>query len=120
MDEKKVLIVDDEEDICLSLKEIIERKGGKVFASIRAEDAWEIFQNEKPTSCILDLHMPYSKFDGLELLQKIRDVDQNVTCLILTRMEDKMELAKEKGANGYFIKPLDMEELNRLIEEAMK
>ena len=118
MAQKKILIVDDEEDITYSLKEIIENKGCEVFATVRNEEAWDIFKRERPEVCLLDIHMPFSEFDGIELLRRIRSIDKNVQCLFLTRIEDKetKETAKALGVNEYFEKPLDGEEFDKLIE----
>jgi len=118
MAKKKILIVDDEEDISFSLKEIIENKGCEVFATVKNEDAWEIFQKERPEVCLLDIHMPFSGFDGIELLRRIRAIDKNVKCLFLTRIEDNetKETARALGVNEYFEKPLDGEEFDKLIE----
>ena len=117
MSHKKILIVDDEEDISYSLKEIIENTGCKVFATVKNEEAWDIFQRERPSVCLLDIHMPFSEFDGIELLRRIRSIDKEVKCLFLTRIEDKetKETAEALGVDEYFEKPLDGEEFDRLI-----
>lgn len=118
METRKVLIVDDEEDICISLKEIIERrKGCQVFAVTNAVDAWKIFQKETPYSCIIDLHMPFCEFDGVELIRKIREINKDSICLVLTRVDDRVEEIKRMGINGYYIKPLDTDELNKMIDK---
>ncbi len=118
MSKKKILIVDDEEDISYSLKEIIESQGCEVFATVKNEEAWEIFNKERPQVCLLDIHMPFSEFDGIELLRRIRSVDKNVICLFLTRIEDDetKETAKALGVNDYFEKPLDGDAFDKLIE----
>jgi len=118
MEKKKILIVDDEEDISFSLKEILETKGCDVYATVNSSEAWELFQRERPQVCLLDIHMPYSEFDGIELLRKIRSMDKEVKCLFLTRIEDDdtKEVARTLGVNEYFEKPLDGEEFDRLID----
>jgi DNA-binding response OmpR family regulator len=117
MGAKKVLIVDDEPDISDSLKEIIETKGCRAFATVKSEEGWEIFQREKPDVCIMDIHMPFSKFDGVELLRKIRGIDKKVCCIFLTRIEDKeiKDTVDALGAAAYFEKPLSSEEFEKLM-----
>lgn len=118
MDKRKVLIVDDEPDICDSFKEFLERKGCQVFTALKSEEAWRIFQKEKPDACSIDLHMAYSEFDGLELLRRIREVDKDVFCVVFTVEEEKeaVEKAKQLGANAYREKPANLEELQELID----
>src|SRR4030042_4991433 len=109
MVKKKVLIVDDEAEICDAMKEILERKGCEVIAVVDTAEAWEIFKKERPQSCIIDIHMPYSPFDGVELLRKIREIDKEVKCFMLTCVEESKRGAETKalGVSGYFEKPLD-------------
>ena len=120
MEHRKVLIVDDEEDISFSLKEIFENKGCHVFATTKNEEAWQIFQQERPSVCFLDIHMPFSEFDGIELLRRIRGLDKEVKCLFLTRIEDQetKNKAHELGVDEYFEKPLDGDQFDRLVEYA--
>ena len=115
---KKILIVDDEEDISFSLKEIIENKGCEVYATTKNEDAWAYFQEHRPNVCIMDIHLPFSEFDGIELLRRIREIDQEAECLFLTRIEDQetKETAAALGVTEYFEKPLGGDEFDRLID----
>ena len=119
MAKKKVLIVDDEEDICEAMKEILERKGCEVIAVLDTAEALEIFKKEKPQSCIIDIHMPYSPFDGVELLRKIREINKDVQCVMLTCVEEakRGDEVKALGVEAYFEKPLDSGQFDELIEK---
>ena len=118
MPKKKVLVVDDEEGICEFMQDLLERKGCQVFTALDTAQALEIFNKERPGACVLDVHMPYSKFDGVELLRRIREVDKDVLCIMLSRIDSaqKVEEAKKLGVEKYYFKPL-VEGLNQLIEE---
>lgn len=116
---RKVLIVEDEADICGFMKAMLESQGAQVLIALKAEEAWELFQKEKPQSCSLDLHLSYSAFDGLELLKKIKQLDKDTFCLIFTRIEDedKLEQLKQAGADAIFFKPpASDEELRQMVE----
>ncbi len=117
---KKILVVDDEEDIVIETKEILERKGFKVFTALESEAALGVFHKEKPQIYILDVHMPKSKLDGLGILEEIRKTDKTSYCIMLSRVDerDKIEAAKKLGANRYVLKPLDYPDLLALISEA--
>jgi two-component system response regulator (stage 0 sporulation protein F) len=117
MSGKKVLIVDDEEGIAQFMKDMFERKGCKAFTATDTEAALEIFKRDAPDVCILDVHMPFSKFDGIELLRKIKDIDKNPVCVMISRIDDieKVNEAKRLGASKYLFKPLEIEALHGLI-----
>jgi len=108
MPKKKVLIVDDEKDISKNLKEIIEMEGCESFTALTTPEAWDIFQREKPDVCVIDIHMAYSPYNGIELLRKIREVNKKVKCIILTCVDagERGEEAKKIGVQGYYEKPL--------------
>ena len=119
MSKKKVLIVDDEEGICDFMKDMFERKSCQAFISLDTEEALDIFKREKPHVCIIDVHMPFSKFDGVELLRKIREIDKEAKCVIISRIDDsnKVEEAKSLGVYKYIFKPSSPEEIEKLVEE---
>ena len=119
---KKILVVDDEEDIVIETKEILERKGFTVFTALESSAALNIFQNEKPRICILDVHMPKSTMDGIKVLEEIRKLDKTCYCIMLSRIDDndKIEAAKRLGANRYTLKHIDYTELLELVNDAVK
>jgi two-component system response regulator DctR len=114
---RKVLVVDDEPDILDSLKEMLQRRGCQVFACLKTEEAWEVFQKERPDAVSIDIHMYASTFDGLELLKKIREIDKDVYCIVFTVEEDQAAIRKAEalGVNEYREKPGNIEELKDLI-----
>lgn len=118
----RLLIVDDEEDILIESKEILEKKGFDVFTAIDSGQALEVIKKEKPNIYILDIHMPKSELDGLRILEEIRKADKASYCIMLSRVDekDKIDTAKALGANRYILKPIDYPELLGLIDEAAK
>ena len=122
-DEKtKILIVEDEEDILLETKEILEKRGFNVFTAINSDLALPIVQQERPQVYILDVHMPKSKLDGIRILEEIRKIDKRAYCIMLSRIDeaDKVEAAKRLGANRYVLKPIAIPSLLELIGEGVK
>src|SRR5215216_1857089 len=82
----RILIVDDEPDINLLLKMVLERVNGfKVDSFIDPESALQYFKSGLYDLAILDIKMP--KIDGLELCSKIRKIDNNVRVCFLTSSE---------------------------------
>ena len=119
MEKRKVLVVDDEPDICDSFRELLTHRGCEVFTALKSEDAWEIFQRERPQACSIDIHMTYSAYDGLELLRRIREIDQKTYCIVFTVEEEKamQEKAAQLGADQYRPKPASAQELRELVDD---
>lgn len=116
----KILVVEDEEDILEITRDILIKKGFAVFTALESEAALAIFDKEKPQICLIDIHMPKSPLDGIALLERIRQKSKATYCIMLTRIteKEKVEEAKRLGANRYVLKPLDYQELLKLIQEA--
>lgn len=120
MEEKlKMLIVDDEEAIVDWLERIYKRKGFRVYGTTDGKTAVELYKQNNPHICLIDIHMPYSPLDGIEVLGKIKELKKDAVCIMLTRIteEEKIKKAKELGALHYITKPLSLEELDKVIEE---
>lgn len=97
MVKSKVLVVDDEETIRNLIKVVLTREGREVLLSSRGRDAVEIFQRERPDITILDIEMP--DLNGIEVLRRIRAVDQGATVMIFTGSctESLLKQAQELG-----------------------
>lgn len=116
----KVLIIDDEKSIRLSLRVSLSKLGVKVFAAASGEEGIEIFRSEKPHIAIIDVNLP--GINGIEVLKEIRKKDKNCIVIMITYISE-VRLAVEAmklGANDYFTKPFNMEEIKESIDEHIK
>ncbi len=109
----KLLVVDDEQEICIMLKEFFGMLGYTVYTADSAKAALG-FLSAEPDLILLDINMPGT--DGLDLCRQIRD-GVNVPILFLTAKieeEDRVEgfLA---GGDDYILKPFSMEELQARV-----
>jgi CheY-like chemotaxis protein len=119
---RTVLIVDDDREMLLSLKEGLER----YFASFRvltAEDgiiAMEMLKNKTVSLVVSDLKMP--RMDGFSLLAHIMEYYPDIPVVIITGYSTpEMErLAREGGAVGYIGKPFMIEDLARKIMATLR
>ncbi len=106
-DTARILVVDDETDVCQLLAEFLETKGYSVITASRGADALMAVKEQRPHLVLLDINMP--GMNGLETLQHIRALDGDVGIIMLTAIEDEA-VAKEamrKNAYDYITKPLD-------------
>ena len=118
----KLLVIDDEEGIVDYVKKIYSRRGFITFGATDGLAAVEIFRKERPQINLIDIHMPFSPIDGVETLRRIKEIDKNAVCIMVTRIteREKVEESRREGAASYILKPLELEELDRAISEAAK
>ena len=115
---KKILIVDDEEDILHFLELVLREKGYDVVTAMNGHEALTTAQIEKPDLVLLDIMMP--QMDGWEVLKLLRVDDEtaNIPVAMLsarTEAKDRVQGLQE-GAIDYICKPFSLQELLAKIE----
>jgi len=117
---RTLLIVEDDDVIRKTLSEVFVRNGFKVFSSERGNEALAIIKKHKIDIVLLDLKLPDS--NGLEILKKVRALDEDITVIVMTAYpEIKTAVSAMKcGAYDYINKPFELEELKLLIEKAVE
>jgi len=116
----KLLIVDDELDVCDFVKGFFEERDYIVFTALDGEAAIRIVKKQRPDIILLDIKM--KRMNGIDALRKIRELDKTACVIMVTAVEDqdKMDAAYELGAKSYITKPLVLEELERTVYELSK
>lgn len=118
---KKVLIVDDEPNIVISLEFLMKREGFKVFVAGDGEAALEAIAAEVPDLVLLDVMLP--KKNGFEVCQQIRATPawQAVKVIMLTAKGRDTEVAKGMalGADAYMTKPFSTKDLVTQVKQMM-
>lgn len=114
---KRLMIVDDESEICDFLKLFFEDRGFEVSSALSGQKALEIIGQVKPHVILLDIHMP--GMDGLSALREIKKRQPDCKVIMVTALEtrDKIEEAMRLGADNYITKPLSLEYLERDVRE---
>ena len=107
---KKILVVDDEQQLVKVLRGYLEKAGYSVVTAYDGNDALTVFQREKPDFAILDLNLP--GIDGLDICKTIRR-NSDIPILMLTaRVEETDKLiGLELGADDYVVKPFSPREV---------
>ena len=113
---RKVLVVDDEQDIVNFMERFLIRLGISVIKAIDGDNAIDCCRNESPDCVFLDLQMPGK--DGIETLKDIKKMKPDLTVIMITGKESEEFKAKalQLGASDYITKPLDLSELNDKIQ----
>ena len=110
---KKILIVDDEVNIVISMEFLIKQAGYELDIARDGEEALEKVSSFQPDLILLDVMMP--KINGFEVCRRIRSNPdwQNVKVVMLTAKGREVEVTKglALGADSYIIKPFSTKEL---------
>ena len=116
---KKILIVDDEQDIVESLKFILEVSGYTCYCAYNGEDGLKLAKEIMPDLIILDVMMP--KINGYKIsrLLKYDNKYKDIPIIMLTarsQNEDKL-IGEETGVNEYLTKPFELDQIVKEVEE---
>jgi len=114
---KKILVVDDEKNIRLLLKEELQDEGYDVIMAENGADALEMIQKEVPDLVTLDIKMPGE--DGLSILRKIREIEYDLPVIICSAYSVYKTDFSAVAADHYVTKSSDFSELKNKIQEIL-
>jgi DNA-binding response OmpR family regulator len=116
---EKILVVDDEENVCHSIRKVLSRKGYSVFQALNVEDAVGQIKDSSFDLVITDLMIPGTS--GMELLQIIRDHYPELDVIMITgyaSIESAVKATK-LGASAYLPKPFTPDELTDVTQKTL-
>jgi CheY-like chemotaxis protein len=107
IEQPRILVVDDEPEIRQVVTEFLESRGYRVLTAASGLEAVTAVQRDRPDLVLMDVMMP--QMNGLQALQRIRQIDPGVGIIMLTAVEDEAiaREAMEGQAYDYITKPLD-------------
>lgn len=118
---KKVLAIDDENDILLIIKSALHEEGYDVVTANNGYDGLALAEDASPDLIILDVMMP--EMDGFEVLQQLKENEKTarIPIVILTGMssKDKIREALDKGIDYYIVKPFEYQDLVSKVKIAI-
>lgn len=115
----KVLVVDDDKNICEVIKMYLESAGYSIKVANDGKEAQEVFSSFKPDLVILDVMLPY--VDGIDVLKWIRKDSETPVIMVTAKGEtfDKV-LGLELGADDYIVKPFEPKELIARVKAVLR
>lgn len=119
MANEKILVVDDDANICELLRLYLTKEGYQVTVANDGEEGLEKFNAVKPDMVLLDVMMP--RMDGLEVCRRIRKAGNTPVMMLTAKGEtfDKV-LGLELGADDYVVKPFDAKEVVARVKAVLR
>ncbi len=117
MEEKyNILIVDDNESLCKTMRFILKKKGYDITTALDGLEAIEKVKEKSFDIIFLDIKLPL--IDGVETYKRIKKIRPNAIVMMMTAyaVDELIQKALKEGANGVLYKPLDLEKIVSLIE----
>ncbi|WLR50740.1 response regulator [Bacillus tianshenii] len=113
----KVLIVDDQYGIRVLLNEVLQNEGYATFQASNGVQALSIAKDENPDLVLLDMKIP--GMDGIEILKRMKEMDQSIKVIIMTAYGelDMIQRAKDLGALTHFAKPFDIDDIRDAVKK---
>lgn len=116
---KKILIIEDEKNIVISLKMFLEYMGFEVFTSDNGSDGLYLAKHEYPDLILLDLVLP--KINGFDVCNLLKNSEKtkNIPIIIISARTSKEDIDKviSLGANSYITKPFSIDQIKKIIIE---
>jgi CheY-like chemotaxis protein len=116
-EKRKILLVDDNQSLITSMAMVMRHAGYEVYSATNGLEAVQYVERQSYDIIFLDIKMPV--MGGLEAFKKIREIDPDITVIIMTayQVEQLREEALELGAKGILNKPFDLKQVLRSIDQ---
>jgi two-component system NtrC family response regulator len=124
LEKPKILVVDDDEDIRVSMKWALARDYSVLLAEDR-ESALEVLRRERPLVVTLDLGLPpvpYGVEEGMRLMAEMLEIDALLKIVIITGQDEKGNAIRAigEGAYDFFCKPIQVDELKVVLNRVFR
>jgi two-component system response regulator (stage 0 sporulation protein F) len=118
----KLLIVDDEIDVREFAANFFRKRKVDVSLAASGEEALVVLEKQKPDLVLLDIKM--DGIGGIEALRRIKELDKDIKVIMVTgkkpEEEGAFEACRQLGALDYVHKPLELDELERLVMKVLE
>ncbi len=117
---ERILVVDDDRSIRETFEQHLGRSGYQVATVPSAEDAFSLLAEFEPGLIVTDVRMP--GMDGIEFLKRVRSEVSDLDVIVITAFDDMNTAvsAMKAGAYDYLVKPLDLDQIDLLLERCFR
>jgi len=111
----KVLVVDDEDDICNAVEKFLTMRNYEIFIAHNHDDAIDVVKRVAPHVVLLDIRLGVDS--GMDVLTDVKAVDPKIKVIMLSALDDEesIKTARKLGADDYIAKPFGMGILEGMI-----
>jgi CheY-like chemotaxis protein len=117
---KKVLVVDDKEDSRRLVKKVLGLRGYSVVEADNGEDAISVTQKEHPDLILMDIRLR-TGMNGIEVTRHLKEIPEvaaiPIVAMTASVSPEDMQRALDTGCSSFIRKPIDIDELPRLVAE---
>lgn len=112
-----ILLAEDNEANIYALSEYLSMYGVPVIVARTGPEALELAMKEHPGLILMDINLP--RLDGLEVIRRLRAIDQfvDLPIVVITALSGDIERVRQSGASHLLNKPIDLVELDRLLDQ---
>lgn len=116
----KILVIDDEESVCGTLRAVLERSGFQVTTISDPHAAVKLVAQEAFHIALIDLKIP--ELDGIEVTRQIKKIDERIACIMMTAYPDldTATSAMRAGCRDYVVKPFSQEDLLSAVDRTCR
>lgn len=116
----KVLYVEDNKEVALSTTELLAEFFDKIDHAQNGQVGYEKFQKNKYDLIITDINMPV--LNGLDMIKMIREVDSDISIVVISAYDEPEYFSQcvEQNVDGYILKPINLEQLTKVLEKRIK
>lgn len=113
-----ILIIDDDDLICVSMKKVLTKLGYEVETCLNGRDVEDKIKSFQPDIILLDIYL--TDYNGIEILKELQKKYYHIPVIMITGYSDVKTAveAMKIGAFDFLLKPLDMEQLEMVIKKA--
>ena len=116
-----VLVVDDERNHADGIAEALEGSCAKAIAVYTSKDALEIVREQQVDIVVTDLKLE-DELDGIDILQEVKKYNERAEVILMTAYAsiDTCKKAIKLGAYDYLVKPIDIDQLRAIVDQASR
>jgi len=120
MSQANLLIVEDNEDLCQTLADVLRKGGHKVRTAFTGKHALSILKNDIIDLVLLDIKLP--DINGIKILKEIKETDPDILVIMITATTDARPAvdAMKMGAYDYLMKPFELDQLKLVVAKALE
>lgn len=120
MSQANVLIIEDNEDLCQTIADVLRKEGNKVRTAFTGEHGLAILQKDIIDLVLLDIKLP--DINGIKILEEVKEADPDILVVMITALTDPKPAvnAMKMGAYDYLMKPFELDELKLVVAKALE